>query len=385
MNDDWRLRVDLHGAPFRSPAQRGCWPRPDASKTISSSGALRGHGWCVSVDDGELFCYAGTASRPSPRRRAADRPAGRPEHGWKIDDRAQPLASGGRAVGAGGRAAARRRRPTRAARAGRAIAAASGPSRPSWAIPEFEVRIQCGSRAEAGELSDRLERGGRSQRPPLELCAGRRHRRGQRAGARRAPARRAARRGRGQRRSSTGGWSGRTVRAIRSRSSAASPADRPRRAPETGPSVPPAVTARAGLASARGRDTDALARRRSHQRRRRAAPSPPGAGRLRRASASVAGSPGDEHVSRRSPSTRSCRTARRWRSSPPAARSSGCACPGSTRRACSARCSTATPATSASAPTASPSRRPGATCRARWCWRRAGAPARAGSSSATCC
>ena len=60
--------------------------------------------------------------------------------------------------------------------------------------------------------------------------------------------------------------------------------------------------------------------------------------------------------SRRSPTTGSCPTARRWRWSRRAATSSGCACRGSTRRACSARCSTATPAASGSAPRASTSR-----------------------------
>ena len=52
---------------------------------------------------------------------------------------------------------------------------------------------------------------------------------------------------------------------------------------------------------------------------------------------------------RRSVSTASCPTARRRLSSPPAAMSSGCACRGWTRRACSARSSTGTPAASTSA------------------------------------
>ena len=47
--------------------------------------------------------------------------------------------------------------------------------------------------------------------------------------------------------------------------------------------------------------------------------------------------------SRRSPTTRSCRTATPARWSRPTARSTGCACRGSTRRACSDRCSTAGP------------------------------------------
>ena len=48
--------------------------------------------------------------------------------------------------------------------------------------------------------------------------------------------------------------------------------------------------------------------------------------------------------SRRSPTTRSCPTATPARSSRRTARSTGCACRASTRRACSARCSTARPA-----------------------------------------
>jgi hypothetical protein len=82
--------------------------------------------------------------------------------------------------------------------------------------------------------------------------------------------------------------------------------------------------------------------------------------------------------SRRSPTTASCRTARRRRWSRPTATSSGCACPGWTPPACSARCSTATRATSAWAPRASRCPRAAATSRARWCSRRAGARAAAG-------
>ena len=71
----------------------------------------------------------------------------------------------------------------------------------------------------------------------------------------------------------------------------------------------------------------------------------------------------------------SCPTARRSRSSRRPATSSGCACHGSIRRACSARCSTATPAPSGSRPPESPCPPRGATCRGRWCSRRAGAQA----------
>ena len=69
--------------------------------------------------------------------------------------------------------------------------------------------------------------------------------------------------------------------------------------------------------------------------------------------------------SRRSPTTASSRTATPARSSPPTARSSGCACRTSTRRRCSARCSTAAPAAGAWAPTGSTSPPAGATSPAR--------------------
>ena len=88
---------------------------------------------------------------------------------------------------------------------------------------------------------------------------------------------------------------------------------------------------------------------------------------------------------RRSPTTRSSRTARPARSSRRAGTSSGCACRASTARRSSARCSTATRACSASARSTPRSPPAGATCRARWSWRPRGARARAGSSSATCC
>ena len=60
--------------------------------------------------------------------------------------------------------------------------------------------------------------------------------------------------------------------------------------------------------------------------------------------------------SRRSPTTRSCRTAIRARWSRPTARSTGCACRALTRRACSDRCSTAAPGRSGSARSGSTSR-----------------------------
>ena len=87
--------------------------------------------------------------------------------------------------------------------------------------------------------------------------------------------------------------------------------------------------------------------------------------------------------SRRSRTTPSCPTATPARWSLPTAPSAGCACPASTRPACSARCSTARPGTSGWGRSASTSRRRGPTSRAPTSSPRRGTPRAAGSSSAT--
>ena len=88
--------------------------------------------------------------------------------------------------------------------------------------------------------------------------------------------------------------------------------------------------------------------------------------------------------SRRSPSTRSCRTATRARSSRRTARSTGSACRASTRRASSAACSTAQAGLlPLRAVRRQPPDRPRATSRARTCSRRRGRCRTAGWSSAT--
>ena len=75
--------------------------------------------------------------------------------------------------------------------------------------------------------------------------------------------------------------------------------------------------------------------------------------------------PRSSRRSRRSPTTASCRTVRPARSSPPVARSSGCACPATTARASSARSWTATPARSGSARRTRWCPPPAAICRGR--------------------
>ncbi len=89
--------------------------------------------------------------------------------------------------------------------------------------------------------------------------------------------------------------------------------------------------------------------------------------------------------SRRSPSTRSCPTARPARWWRPSGNVEWLCLPRFDSPWCSAPSSTATRAGSASVPRTWPCRPTAATSRARWCSRRAGAPAAAGSSCATCC
>ena len=89
------------------------------------------------------------------------------------------------------------------------------------------------------------------------------------------------------------------------------------------------------------------------------------------------------HRSRRSPTTRSSPTATPARSSPRTARSTGCAHRASTRRACSAACSTARPGSSASRRTGSAIRPPAPTSPGRTSSRRPGRRRTAGCSSAT--
>ncbi len=93
--------------------------------------------------------------------------------------------------------------------------------------------------------------------------------------------------------------------------------------------------------------------------------------------------PPPPHRSRRSPTTRSSPTATPARSSPRTARSTGCAHRASTRRACSAACSTARPGSSASRRTGSAIRPPGPTSPGRTSSRRPGRRRTAGCSSAT--
>lgn len=152
MNDDWRLRIDLHDAGDARALTRALEQHEHESADSRSI-----HDRVVVSHDGdEVFAYTGTREQADEVRQTIVGVAS--EHGWQPDyellhwhptaeqweDPDKPLPETDAQ-----RAAERQQRI-----AGEdAESAAEG-------YPEFEVRVQCGSRHEASELVDRLEQEG---------------------------------------------------------------------------------------------------------------------------------------------------------------------------------------------------------------------------------
>lgn len=152
MNDDWRLRIDLQDSDragslteeLNAHALEGDRERSLHDRVI------------VSVDDGEVFCYAGTREQAEAAAATVrELVAG---HGWSAEIELRhwhPTAEQWEAPDVplpstdADRAAERARRVEQE----RADSAAQG-------FPEFEVRVQCGTRREAGALADRLREEG---------------------------------------------------------------------------------------------------------------------------------------------------------------------------------------------------------------------------------
>jgi hypothetical protein len=152
MNDDWRLRIDLHEHAFAHQLSE-MLGAVEIEHELERSFRDR---VVVSVDGSEVFCYAGTRAQAEAAGQLIRQLIA--QHEWDADielahwhpvaeqweppDEPEPDSE----------AAAGRERAERIATE-RAESAEQG-------YPEFEVRIQCGSRAQAGELSDRLEQEG---------------------------------------------------------------------------------------------------------------------------------------------------------------------------------------------------------------------------------
>jgi len=152
MNDDWRLRIDLHEHSFAHQLSEAL----DAVEIEHQLERSFHDRVVVSVDGSEVFCYAGTRAQAEAaaqliRQLIAD-------HGWEADIElahwhpvAEQWAPPDEPLPDSETDAARERAERIAAE--RAESAEQG-------YPEFEVRIQCGSRAQAGELSDKFEQEG---------------------------------------------------------------------------------------------------------------------------------------------------------------------------------------------------------------------------------
>jgi hypothetical protein len=152
MNDDWRLRIELADS-----GQAGALTEQLKAHTLEEDHTPSMHDRIVVSQDGsEVFCYAGSREQAEATRAAVQKlVAG---HGWSADyelthwhptaeeweDPDVPLPQTD---------AERAEELSRRVAQERADSEAQG-------YPEFEVRVQCASRGEAGELAERLREEG---------------------------------------------------------------------------------------------------------------------------------------------------------------------------------------------------------------------------------
>ncbi len=152
MNDDWRLRIDLHDS---GDARALTHALEEHERESGDSGSI--HERVVVSHDGEdVFCYTGTREQADDVRQTIVQIVA--EHDWHAEyelmhwhptaeqweDADKPLPETDAQ-----RAAERQQR----------IASEDADSA-SEGYPEFEVRVQCGSRHEASKLVDKLEQEG---------------------------------------------------------------------------------------------------------------------------------------------------------------------------------------------------------------------------------
>ncbi|MGH2908595.1 MAG: hypothetical protein ACRDK8_04785 [Solirubrobacteraceae bacterium] len=152
MNDDWRVRVDLHDDGFAHLLGRSLQAE-ELQSDLRRSFADR---VVISVDGGEMFLYAADRAQAEAAQQVVLRIAS--EHGWTLEtglrrwhpvaevwedpDNPEPVTAGQTRAEDQIRNAGERR-----------ASVAEG-------YPAIEVRVTCGSRHEAVELSQRLDREG---------------------------------------------------------------------------------------------------------------------------------------------------------------------------------------------------------------------------------
>lgn len=148
MNDDWRLRITL-----TDPGDAGALTEELRTHTQQEDLQPTMHDRViVSADEGEVFCYAGTREQAEAAQRAVQQLAS--AHDWPVEielchwhptaerwepaDVPLPEDDASRAVEHAQRIADERAESSQRG------------------YPEFEVRIECASRGEAGKLAERL-------------------------------------------------------------------------------------------------------------------------------------------------------------------------------------------------------------------------------------
>lgn len=148
MDDDWRLRITL-----TDPGHLGALTEELRAHTLQEDLRRTMHDRViVSTDEFEVFCYAGSREQAQAAAQTVTQLAD--EHGWSLEIELRhwhPTAEQWEEADIplpGDDAARAAERSERIAQE-RAESAQRG-------YPEFEVRVQCGSRREAGELAEQL-------------------------------------------------------------------------------------------------------------------------------------------------------------------------------------------------------------------------------------
>jgi hypothetical protein len=148
MNDDWRLRISMPGGEDASTMAEHL----DAHEIETDLRQTFQDRVVVSVDEGELFCYGADRPQLDSARQEIEKLAAK--QGWQLqyelrhwhptaeqwEDPDEPLPS----------------TDTEHAREHQERIVAEREDSSERGYPEFEVRIKCASRHQAGELADRL-------------------------------------------------------------------------------------------------------------------------------------------------------------------------------------------------------------------------------------
>jgi hypothetical protein len=148
MNDDWRLRVDVH----EEGAARELTQRLEAFDLAHDLRTEFADRVIVSRDGPEVFCYAATRAQVEAARKAIVELAA--QHGWEVEfalhrwhpvaerweDPDEPLPSTGPEIAAEHAELTEQERQESA----------------EQGYPEYEVRVKCASRSDAAALAERL-------------------------------------------------------------------------------------------------------------------------------------------------------------------------------------------------------------------------------------